>query len=267
MKFRRLLSLMMTVCLAAFGCRKQKEQDTILIAGASTMQYYVNHLVTAFTAENRNVNIVCEDGGSAAAIVALKHGAVDIAMLSRPVTTDEDDNYLRDYLVARDSIAIIVNPKNPVTDLKTEQLRGIFQGKITNWKDLGGPNQKIFLVDQGRKSNVRESLETILLEGETFTHGLKTVASTEEMIAAVSSTSTAVGYVTVQGVDSKVKVLKVDGVEMSKMTTLSGRYPLYRSFFLALHLKATPSADRFVAFVRSKRGQDLLAKDGLLEVF
>lgn len=269
MSFLRLLPKVLTICLLLSSCKKVQRQEpkTILIAGAATMRSNIDGLVKEFVAENPNAQVVCEKGGSAAALVALKHGAIDIAMLSRPVAADEDDNYLRDYLIARDGLAIVVNSANPVNDLTKAQLQSIFLGKITNWKEVGGQDAKIFLVDRNQGSNVKESLETLLLEGDAFKNSSKIAASTKEMIAVVGATPTAIGFVTLRRMDSKLKALRINGVEMSKMTMLSGRYPLSRSFYLALHIKATPSAERFVAFVRSKRGQELLAKDGLLEVF
>jgi phosphate transport system substrate-binding protein len=262
-----LVALALLSCSFACGCKKRQPTETILIAGATAMRSHVNRVVKAFAAENESVNIVCEGGGSTASLIALKHGAIDIAMLSRPVAADEDDIQLRDYLVARDGLAIIVNPENPVNDVSKAQLQRVFQGEITTWKELGGGDETIVLVDRNESSNVKQSLEDLLLSGEAFKAASKMVASTAEVLAAVRSTATALGYVSLRGMAPGLKALRVNGVEMSKSTMLSGRYPLSRSFYLAVHAKPPPSAARFIAFTRSQKGQEVFAAAGLLQVF
>ncbi len=260
------LPIVLFACALLGGCKKPAETETLLIAGSSTMRFYIEPVVKAFMADNPSAHVVCEGGGSTAAIVALKHGAIDIASVSRPITAEEDDAYLRDYLVARDGLAIIVNPANPVNDLSMNELARIFEGEIKKWKDVGGGEGAIVLVDRDKKSNVKLSLEDLLLAGEDFTAS-KTAASAAEMLETVRSTSTAIGYVSLHRMGPGVKALRVNGVEMSRMTMLSGRYPLARSFYLAVHMKVSSLGERFIDFTLSKQGQSLLEADGLLEVF
>ena len=263
----RLFSLILLACTLLCGCKKTTEPESLLIAGASPLRYRLEQIVKKFVAANPNAHVVCEAGGSAAALVALKHGAIDIAMLSRPVAADEDDLYLRDYLIARDGLAIVVNPSNPVSDLSESQLRRIFKGEVTKWKDVGGSEGKIMLIDRDKKSSLRQSLEELLLDGDTVKSASTAVAAAADVIAAVKATPTAIGYVTLHKMSPAVKALRVGGVEMTKLTMLSGRYPLSRSFYLAVHLKASALAERFVAFTRGQQGQATLAEDGLLPVF
>ncbi len=260
------LPLVLLVCALLGGCTKPQATETLLIAGSSTMRFYIEPVVKEFMAENPSTHVVCEGGGSTAALVALKHGAIDIASVSRPITAEEDDAYLRDYLVARDGLAIIVNPANPVNELSTSQLVRVFEGEVTKWKEVGGGEGGIVLVDRDKKSNLKLSLEDLLLAGEDFTSA-RTAASAAEMLEIVRSTPTAIGYLSLHKMGPGVKALRVNGVEMSRMTMLSGRYPLARSFYLAVHMKVSALGERFIEFTLSKRGQDLLASDGLLEVF
>jgi len=263
----RLFPLVLLACTLLGGCKKATEPESLLIAGASPLRSRVELMVKTFVAANPNAHVVCEAGGSAAALVALKHGAIDIAMLSRPVAAGEDDLYLRDYLIARDGLAIIVNPSNPVSDLSESQLRRIFKGETTKWKDVGGSEGKIILIDRDKKSNLRQSLEELLLDGDTVKNASMALAASGDVIAAVKATPTAIGYITLHKMSPGVKALRVNGVEMTKLTMLSGRYPLSRSFYLAVHLKASALAERFIAFTRSQQGQTMLAEDGLLPVY
>lgn len=263
----RLLPLILLASSVLCGCKKSKEPESLLIAGATPLRYHLDHVVKKFVAANSNADVVCEGGGSAAALVALKHGAIDIAMLSRPVTADEDDLYLRDYLIARDGLAIIVNPANPVNDLSQTQLQRIFKGEVSKWKEVGGGEGKIVLIDRGIKGSLSQSLAELLLDGDTIKMASTSVASAADVITAVKSMPAAISYITLHRLAPGVKALRVDGVAMSKLTMLSGRYPLSRSFFLAVHVKASPLVERFIEFTRSQQGQETLAEDGLLSVF
>lgn len=252
---------------SALGCREPGKTETLLIAGSSSMRFYIESVVEGFEAQNPTVSVVTEGGGSTGAIVALKHGAIDIADVSRTITAKEDDSYLRDYLVARDGIAIIVNPANPLTDITSHQLARIFRADTTNWASVGGSKEAIALIDRDAKSHLRRSLEDLVLGGEEVAAAAKTADSAAHMLDAVRSMPGAIGYVTLRHLEPGVKVLEVDGVEMSRSTMLSGRYPLARSFYMVVHMKSSPVAERFIDFALSKDGQELLAKDGLLEVF
>ncbi len=267
MRKRRLFPLMLAACALLGSCKKPLQTETLLIAGSSTLQHYIQPVVKKFMADNPSIRVVSEAGGPAAALVALKHGAIDIATATRPAAAAEDDIYLREYLIARDGLAIVVNPANPVNELSTTQLGRIFHGEVTKWKDVGGVEGSIVLVDRDKQSNVKKSLEDLLLAGEPCKVTTKMAASSADMLAAVKSTPSAIGYLTLHKLGPGVKVLRVNGVEMSRITLLSGRYPLSRSFYLAVHLKRSSMAERFVEFSLSKTGQDLLAANGLLEVF
>jgi phosphate transport system substrate-binding protein len=262
------LALTLTGC-AMPGCKKAPETETLLIAGSSTMRGYLEPVVKAFAAKNPSVNVVCEGGGSTAGLVALKHGAIDVATVSRVVTPAEDDVYLRDYLVARDGVAIVVNPANPVNDLSIHQLTKMFEGEITTWKAVGGADLPVVIVDREKDSNLRRSFEELVpgLAGDAAPRAAKIIPHADELIAFMKSTPGAIGYMTLKKIGPAVKPLHINGVEMSRMTMLSGRYPLSRSFYLAVHMTGSALAERFIEFTLSKDGQTLLGTNGLLETY
>jgi phosphate transport system substrate-binding protein len=169
--------------------------------------------------------------------------------------------------VARDGVAVIVNPANPVSDLSMIQIGHVFGGEAKTWKEVGGGEGDIVVIDRDKKSNLRKSLEDLVLGGEEFAATARTVGSAAEMLDAVRSTATAIGYLPLHKMATGVRALRVDGVEMSRLTMVSGRYPLARSFFLAVHMKVSPLTERFIEFALSPQGQALFVSGGLIDVF
>ena len=162
----------------------------------------------------------------------------------------------------------MVNPANPVGDLTVHQLARIFDGEATKWHDVGGGEGAIVVVDRDKKSHVRKSFEELLvLSGDESAPGARTVANAGELLDLVRSTPGAIGYLTLHKMGPGVKALRINGVEMTRPTMLSGRYPLSRSFYLAVHMNASPLGDKFIEFTLSKDGQNILATDGLLETY
>lgn len=267
MRARALASLLLLLLLAT-GCRRDAPaRETLLIAGNAALARYLDPVVKEFQARHPGVRVVCEPGGTTASVIALKRGAIDVAALSRQVGAEEDDEHLRDYQVCRDGIAIILNPGNPVEDLTRAQLEDVFSGEITNWKALGGPDLPIvaYVRPKARAAATR-SFNELVLGGDDPFPGAKAVKNTEEMIGAVKKEPGAIGSLALRRLSTEVKVARIEGVEMNRQTMLSGRYPLSRTFYLAVYLEPSKTAEDFVHFALSRAGQDLLAKDGLLPV-
>jgi phosphate transport system substrate-binding protein len=251
----------------AIGCRGDPPaKETLLIAGNAAMTRYLDPVIKEFTARNPSVSVVCEPGGTLAAVIALKRGAIDIAAMSRQVEATEDDEYFRDYQVCRDGIAVVVNTANPLTDLTKQQLEDIFDGTCTSWKQLGGADAPIHAFAREKGSRSSRSFNEMVLGGDEASNTATFVAKSEELVAAIKKDPNAIGYLTLRRVTPELKTLKIGGVEMNRLTMLSGRYPLARTFYLGLYLKAPKAAERFVQFALSRDGQEIFAKDGLLPV-
>ncbi|MBI5534270.1 MAG: phosphate ABC transporter substrate-binding protein [Deltaproteobacteria bacterium] len=256
----------LTACLLLSSCQSRKAPDSLLIAGSTTMEAYVQPLSEAFARKHPQSNVVCDEGGAAAGLIALKRGAIDVAMLSRDVWADEDDIHLRDYLIARDGVAIVVHPDNPVKRIQLKQLTGVFAGQITSWKDLGGADLPIVVLDLERGARARKSLMDIVLSGEEPTRSAQVVPRVEDMASTVSGNKQAIGYLALKHMTKTVVPLVVGDVEMNRTTMLSGRYPLTRSFYLVTYRSQSPLVASFIEFALSKEGQDLLTEEGLMAV-
>lgn len=253
--------------LLSTGCRSDPPaRETLLIAGNAAMTRYLKPVVQEFMVRHPRASVICEPGGTTAAVIALKRGAIDIAALSRLVSAEEDDPYLRDYQVCRDGIAVVMNPANPLDSLAMEQLEDIFDGTVTSWKQVGGLDAPITLYVRDKASASSRSFNEMILGGDDPVRGAKTVASASEMLEAIKKDANAIGYMTLRRLSKDVKTAKIKGIELSRLTMLSGRYPLSRTFYLGLYMKPSRLAEEFVQFTLSKEGQEILAQGGLLPV-
>ncbi len=253
--------------LSATTCKPRAPQETLLIAGSSAMKLYLQPVVDAFAAKNPRASVVCEEGGAAAGVIALKREAIDIAMISRDITTDEDDDNLRDYLVARDGVAIVVSKSSPITALTLKQLAEIASGAVTSWKQVGGPDAPITLLDRPKSSQLRKSFMDLVLQGEEPTRTATIAKGYEETAAALAANPHAIGYISYHHAGPDLRAVVLNGIEMTRGTMLSGRYPLTRSFYLAVYMEPSTIAEAFVSFTLSREGQSLLVDKGLLAVY
>ncbi|WP_243438653.1 phosphate ABC transporter substrate-binding protein [Fundidesulfovibrio soli] len=262
-------SLLAVLCLSllGLGCQREKADRSLLIAGSSTVQPFAKHLSEAFAAKNEGLRVVCDGGGSTAGLLAVKTGAIDVAGLSRDMSRSEDSDKVRNFLLAKNAIAIIAHPDNPVSNLTMKQVKDVFSGQVTNWSELGGPDMPIALLSRKSSSTTRRGLEEAALEGEDMAKGAKLLESGKLMAGEIQANPWAIGYAALPDLGGEIKVLTIDTVELNRETVLSGRYPLARAYYFAIGQTATPWAKRFVEFAISGEGQALLEKEQLVRVY
>ena len=135
-------------------------------------------------------------------------------------------------VVAVDGLAIIVHPSNPIQGLTVQQIRDMYLGTITNWKQLGGPNVAIVLISRDTNSGTYESFEGLVMNKEKISNKAEYVGSNGAIRERVQSTPAAIGYVGLGFVDKTVKALKVNNVHPDNVTVTSGTYPIARPLFM-----------------------------------
>jgi phosphate transport system substrate-binding protein len=272
-----LLALAAAVLLAALAALlwstrsgRGPARETLLIAGNAVLVRYLDPVIKEFQARHPRTSVVAEPGGTTAAVIALKRGAIDLAAMSRLSSAEEDDPYLRDVQIFRDALAVVVHPSNPLDNVTLKQLELVYDGQETSWKALGGADAPIaaWARDKSNKTTAR-SFNELVLGGDDPFAGAHFATSTKAVLEAVRSDPRAIGYVTLRHVidgAAGLKPLKVEGVELNRRTVLTGRYPLSRTFYLGVYVNPTPAAEEFLRFACSREGQELFAKDGQLPV-
>ncbi|MGD0652497.1 MAG: phosphate ABC transporter substrate-binding protein [Verrucomicrobiia bacterium] len=253
----------LTVCLLALVCAScGKKYAAITLAGSTAFQPFAEKLAEEFMAQRSGVAITVQGGGSAVGIQSALSGVAQIGMADL-VQLPPEAKELTSIVVARDGIAIIVNPANPIKDLSTVQVREIFEGKIGNWKDVGGTDKLITVVSREAGSGTRMSFEQ-LIGGIQLTRNAIIQDSSGTIRETVANDANAIGYLTHGVISQKVKPVTVDGVECTTAVIMASQYKLVRPVFFLTKGPATGAAKEFIDYVLSPEGQEIIKKNGLI---
>ena len=209
--------------------------------------------------------------GSSAGIEAVSNGTADIATSSRDLNSDEKDLGLSPIVIAHDGIAVIVNEDNPVDNLSVDQLRDIYSGKITNWKEVGGDDLPIQIINRDEASGTREAFRTIVMGKASFDRSAAVLSGTGQVRDVVSRSRGAIGYISLGFVKSKyaatqVKPLSVEHVEPSEKTVSSGGYPISRDLYFFVKGKPSAAAQGYIDYVLSEKMDHQIREAGFIPV-
>ena len=250
------------IFLLLLGCQRSKAGITV--AGSTSVQPFGELLADEYMRRHPESHIYVQGGGSTAGIEAVKSQAAKIGMSSRSLLPDEENLYA--VTIAKDAIAIIVHPKNPINDLSLPQVKQAFSGKIRSWKELGGPAHPIILVSREEGSGTRESFQKFVMESEEISLESLVQDSNGAIRQVVSNDPNTIGYISLGLVNEKVKVLKISGVEPNVTDIENGTYTLVRPFLFVFNGEPAGEAKSFLEFVLSPAAQNLLSKEGLVPV-
>jgi phosphate transport system substrate-binding protein len=238
----------------------------ITFAGSTTVQPLAGKLGDLFRTHHPDVVLEIAAGGSVVGIQAIHDGTADIGMASRALKPQEAEG-IDQHQIAIDVLAVIVHSSNPVEALSLEQLKGIYTGEITNWRELGGPDQPIVVVARGKNSGTRGAFDEIVLEKqEPDAPGLRTAVTAGDMAAIVAEDPAAIGYVGFGNLESEVKAVAIDDVFPTSEAAQDGSYRLVRPLLLLTGPLTQPIAQTFIDFVLSPEGQQLVEQDGWVPV-
>jgi phosphate transport system substrate-binding protein len=219
-------------------------------------------LAEEYMAHQGGKKIFIQGGGSSAGIEAVHTGAADVGMSSRGLLGDEQR--LISIPIAYDAIAVIVHPRNPMPDLNTDRIRGIFSGMITNWKEIGGRDYPITLLTREEGSGTREAFQKLVMGKTEISLGALVQDSNGAIRQVVADDPNAIGYISLGLVDKTVKALKIDGIEPNLENILNSRYQIVRPFLFVFRNSPHGLARDFLDYILSAEGQNLLGKEGLI---
>ncbi|HHY46840.1 MAG TPA: phosphate ABC transporter substrate-binding protein [Firmicutes bacterium] len=238
--------------------------ETLTIAGSTSVQPFAELLAESFMKIHGGVSINVQGGGSSAGARAAMTGVAGIGAMSRELAPEEKS--LHEIMIARDGIAIIVHPDNPVDDLTLDQVRRIFSGEIKRWSEVGGPDKPIHVVSREEGSGTRGSFDEMVMHGREVTPAAVVQDSNGAVRETVAGDKSAIGYISLGLVDKRVKGLKIDGVEPSVENVRLGRYSIARPFLFVTRDAPQGLAKEFIDFVLSPDSQAVLLREGLVPV-
>ena len=241
---------------------------SISMVGSTSMEKFANALSEAFMEKYPKVTVTAEFVGSGAGIEAVSNGTADIGNSSRNLKDEEKAKGVAENIVAIDGIAVVVDPANTVEDLTKDQLTSIYDGTVTNWKDVGGNDAPIVVVGREAGSGTRGAFEELLKLEDACKYSNE-LDSTGAVMAKVASTPGSIGYVSLDVLDDTVKALKLDGAEPTEENIKAGKYFLSRPFVMATKGEISEQNDLVQAwfdFVLGDEGQQVASEVGLITV-
>ena len=238
----------------------------VATGGSTSMKNVIAALTEGFAEVEPGVTVSYDPTGSGAGITGATDKTLDIGLSSRALKDDEK-NDVDGTIVALDGIAIVVNKASKVADLTVDQLKQMFTGEITNWKDVGGDDGEIVLVGREAGSGTRDGFESIVDVKDSCKYAQELTA-TGAVISAVEANPLAVGYASLSAVGDTVAMVTVEGVECSEDTVKDGSYKIQRPFVFVTNKSAALSeqAQAFVDFATSKDAADLIRTAGAVPV-
>ena len=261
---RIILVIILSFCLIVSCSRSEAH---LVVAGSTSVQPYVELLAEEFELMYPGSGIDIQGGGSSAGITAAETGAADIGMSSRWLKRTEED--LWSIEIAKDGLAVIINPNNPVTDLTLEQVRDIYSAAITDWSQLGGRQARIHLIAREEGSGTRSAFEEMVMGTGSSAHRVTPRAIVQNSNGAVrqlvAGDPNSIGFISLGLVNESVKAVKLEGVEASAENVINRSYTLFRPFlFVSKEVPPTGLAMEFIEFILSPKGKGLMTQEGLI---
>ena len=269
---RKAVLILFSLCLALItACSAGNNSAAFIIAGSTSVQPYVEILVEEYAVLNPGKFIDVQGGGSSAGIQAVESHTAEIGMSSRNLRDTEE--YLWNERIAKDGLAIIVNPNNPVTDLTLDQIRGIYTADFVNWSELGvpgAPDAAIHIITREEGSGTRSAFEELVMDERRITPRAIVQGSNGAVRQLVADDPFSIGFISLGLVDigeRPVKALRIDGVAATRNNVLNGDYSLFRSFLFVSLEKPAGSVMQFIEFIHSPEGQKIMSEEGLIPEF
>ena len=259
-----LVILLLTAVFGA-GCISTEDTETISIAGSTTVLPVAQAAAEEYMNQHSNADIQVSGGGSGVGATSVIGRTADIGMLSRDLKASEKEgNTLKEFVVGKDGIALVGHPSNTVSDLSLEQVKAIYQGTITNWKDVGGADSEIVLIGRDSSSGTREFFTEFVLDKEDAAKEMQELNSNGAVAQAVSITPGAIGYVSLEYVDDSLKAFSIAGVAPTVDNVISGVYEINRPLLMVTNGEPEGLAADYLAFILSEEGQQILKDSGFI---
>jgi len=259
-------------------------KNSIQVKGSDTMVNLAQAWAERYMEENSGNFVAVTGGGSGTGFSSLISGTCDIAIASRNIKEKEVALAKQkginpfEIKVALDGLAVVVNPKNPVGKLTLERLGGIFSGRITNWKEVGGEDKKIVILSREVNSGTHVYFKEHVLRKnnpnsqEEFASSALMLSSSQAIADEVANNPAAIGYYGMGYISSKQKAVMVakdvksEYIAPTTDNVISGKYPISRPLLIYTNGEPKDLVKQFIDFALSKEGQEIVVKTDFVPV-
>ena len=272
---KRLIAIIGTIFIGAtamVGCNsggsEAKSTNSVSISGSTSVGPVMEAEAEAFKTKKPDVSIEINQIGSSAGIKNAMEGVSEIGMTSRDLKGEEKQAGLKEVEIAYDGIALITHKNNPVKDLTLAQIKDIYTGKITNWKELGGNDAPIVVVSREDGSGTRDAFQEIVgFKAEELTVNSQISDGSGNIKSLVQGNENAIGYISFGYFDENVNALTIDGVELNAENVKNDSYAIARPFLFANKEDViTEQGKNFIDFILSEEGQNVVEENGFISV-
>jgi len=263
-----MLALVMVIAVLLSACGTSSISGSATAVGSSALQPLAEKAAEMFMEKNADAKIQVQGGGSGTGLKQVAEGACEIGdsdVFAAEKLPADQATALVDHKVCVVGFATVANPKVTVDNLTSQQLIDIFTGKITNWKDVGGADLKIIVLNRPESSGTRATFKKYALNGADEAQGL---ALTEESSGAIkkalADNEGSISYLALYYVDSSVKVLKYEGVEPTADNVKAGKYPIWSYEHMYTKGEATGAAKAFIDYMMSDEFKPAIVEMGYI---
>ncbi len=266
LKYKLGIVIVIIIFIAYLAFIPSDNSERIQIAGSTSVQPVAEKLAAKFQEMHPNIKINVQGGGSSLGISSVSQGITQIGTSSRELTQKEKVG-LNEYIIGKEGIVIAVNNENNITNLNKNQIKDIFSGKITNWKEVGGPDLEIHVITRESGSGTRSAFENLIMgKGTKIRNDAIVQSSTESVKQAVRQDPGAIGFVSLARMSSDVKALEIDGVTPSEESVSDGSYAIQTPFIFIVKGEPKGTVKEFIDFTLSPEGQAIVKGEKVVPV-
>lgn len=247
--------------------------EQIIVTGSTTVLPIIQKASEAYMAANPAIEIALSGGGSGNGIKAVIDSLCDIGMASRDIKSSEVEAAKKKgvtptrVVVGLDALLPVVNPKNPVKELSLAQLKDIYAGKITNWKDLGGNDAPIVVVSRDTSSGTYETWLELVMNKERVVPTALLQASNGSTVQTVNTNANAIGYIGFGYMNDTLQAINIDGVVASQETALNGDWKISRELYVFTSDKPSQAVQDFITYLLDpEKGQKAVEAVGYIKL-
>lgn len=272
-KTKVIISLLLITSIIFVGCGRKNEEDTtisdkVTVSGSTSVGPLMEKEAEKFKEENVGINVEINQLGSSAGIKDAITGTVQIGMSSRDLKEQEKAEGLIEVEIAYDGIAIITNKSNKIKSLTMTQVKDIYTGKITNWKDVGGKDGAIVVVSREDGSGTRDAFQEIVgYTSEELVKDAQIGDGSGNIKTTVSGNEHAIGFISFEYIDDSINAVKIDDIEPTASNVKNDSYKVSRPFLLVYkedNLKE--NGNKLINFILSEEGQKIVEENGLIRI-